>query len=178
MHEMKTLSRVLFDLAMHGADRGALVRPQQESKTPAVCVIMEGKTSLAELGGKLLEVAKSLGNGPADFGSPQINEEIRISSLFEIADKAPNGWCWAAFKFGRMVLLVPSILKRPHLDGRLSIIHESFPTSEIERSRAARVSYDAPARSGDLRESPGAAKQTRGRRLGSAVDQRAQADAL
>jgi hypothetical protein len=102
MHEMKTLSRVLFDLAMHGADRGALVRPQQESKTPAVCVIMEGKTSLAELGGKLLEVAKSLGNGPADFGSPQINEEIRISSLFEIADKAPNGWCWAAFKFGRM----------------------------------------------------------------------------
>jgi hypothetical protein len=123
MHEMKTLSDVLFDLAMHGADRGALVRPNQEGKATGVCVIMEGAAALAELGSKLLEIARTLGNGPADFGAPLITEEIGLKPLFEIADRAPNGWCWAAFTYGRMQITLAIFVREVEVVAKFCTEH-------------------------------------------------------
>lgn len=99
-----TLESVLTDMVMvrGGIDRGALVRATQAGKQPAVCVIMTSKQALRRLGKPLLNIARRLGNAPADFGSPNISEKIGIAALFEIADTAPNGWCWASFKFFKL----------------------------------------------------------------------------
>lgn len=95
-----TLERVIIDLVIYGlGDRAALVRPSQVGKSPAVCVIMEGDAALRELGKPLLEIARGLGNGPADFGVPEISVQIGLSPLFDIVDAAPNGWCWAGFRY-------------------------------------------------------------------------------
>jgi hypothetical protein len=99
-----TLENVLTDMVMvrGGTDRGALVRSIQEGAQPAVCVIMTSKQALRRLGKPLVNIARKLGNAPADFGCPEINEKIGMKALFEIADAAPNGWCWASFRYYKL----------------------------------------------------------------------------
>lgn len=100
-----TLENVLTDMVMLGrreADRAAIVRSAQEGAAPAVCVIMTSKQALRRLGKPILNVARKLGNAEADFGSPQITEKIELGPLFAIADNAPNGWCWASFRFFKL----------------------------------------------------------------------------
>lgn len=100
----QTLKNVLTDMVMirQGTDRAALVRSIQEGASPAVCVIMTSKKALRRLGKPLTNIARKLGNAPADFGSPEITETIGLKALFEIADRAPNGWCWASFRFFKL----------------------------------------------------------------------------
>lgn len=98
----QTLEQLLTDLTMMGADRCAIVRAAQMGKPQAVCVVMASKRALRELGKPLLKVATVLGNATADFGAPGISEKTTFVTLFEMADSAPNGWCWAAFKFFKL----------------------------------------------------------------------------
>lgn len=98
----QTLENVLTDLTMQGGDRAAIVRPAQMGKSAAICVLITNKQALRALGKPLLIVATTLGTAPADFGSPGMSEKIGIAALFEIADAAPNGWCWASFKFFKL----------------------------------------------------------------------------
>lgn len=99
-----TLDSVLTDMVMvkGGTDRAALVRSHQPGVAPAVCVIMTSKQALRRLGKPLVNIARKLGNAPADFGSPNISEKIVIEDLFEIVDAAPNGWCWASFRYYKL----------------------------------------------------------------------------
>lgn len=108
MSELKKdrLSKVLFDMAMAGADRGALVRPMQSGESSAVCVIMEGNAAVAEIGSKLLKLARSLGDAPTDEWMLHVNDEIGLKDLFATADSAPNGWFWSAFNFGQMNIVL------------------------------------------------------------------------
>lgn len=110
-----TLEDVLIDLVMNGADRAALVRPAQEGKPAAVCIIMESEEAIAELGVELQKILAELGSTSLkDFNEP-FSTTTPLSSLFEIADRAPCGWSYGQAKFGvfdPMVMLISREVER------------------------------------------------------------------
>jgi hypothetical protein len=108
---MTTLEDVLIDLVMRNADRCALVRSAQTGKCAAVCVLLLSADSIREIGGPLVKIAQSLGNGPEDFGAPIGWVEIGLAKLFETADTAPNGWFWASFKYQRVKVMLAAFVR-------------------------------------------------------------------
>lgn len=95
-----TLECLLIDLTMYGADRGAFVRQAQEGKDRAVCIIMTSKPALAKLGPPIRDLAASITK--ADQSSWQLGQfdhRVKLSTLFDLGSQAPNGWCWAMFRY-------------------------------------------------------------------------------
>jgi hypothetical protein len=130
----QTLEQVLIDLILYGCDRAALVRPAQEGKRPAVCVIMVENRALKQLGSQLLPIMRELG-GERDFGAPIITETIGLGPLFEIADKAPTGWCWASFTYGKIDITL-AIFSR-ELDRVAAICNENGAPCSIDPQKPA-----------------------------------------
>lgn len=131
-----TLENVLTDIVMiGGSDRGALVRSLQSGKPPAVCVIMTSKQALRRLGKPLVNIARKLGNAPADFGSPNINEKVDIGELFEIAHNAPNGWCWASFKYFKLQVTLAIFCRS--LNEVCQVCNDHGAPCSLDRLRAA-----------------------------------------
>lgn len=131
------LEDVIIDLLMHGADRGALVRPAQGGKPTAVCVILASNEAIAAIGGELRDVFRELGSTHLTRFCREVTEKTALDTLFENNDEAPCGWSYALFRLGCTEVMVVIVAR------------------EVERVAAICNAHGAPCSLDANRAAPG-----------------------